>query len=328
VDGFDAFIIKDPGTRFTALVTGQIHYYGEGSFSLTPAQVAQVERDFSDKIVMSSQLNHWARGGKWSTTKAPWNDVRVRKAVHLALDREDWRAFKQSGTMEGMRYGWLMPPGTEWAASDEELQTWPGLRQPKDDDIAEAVRLMNEVFGDGQRPEAVCTTVYVQVGIDGCLFVADQLKKNLDMEVVLASMEYAPKAEKLISGQFDFEVHSGGGISNYYLDPDDALPTTFVRSYAGAAETTMLNGLWAELPDEMEKLENMVLAQSLELDPVKRKKDVRAIEQLVLNDIQSHLIIAWQNVFPAWRSELRGWKGYDYYSYTKWHQWERVWLAN
>jgi len=34
----------------------------------------------------------------------------------------------------------------------EWIRTWPGYRQPKDEDIAEANRLMDEVFGQGNGP--------------------------------------------------------------------------------------------------------------------------------------------------------------------------------
>ena len=61
VDRYQNVVIKDIGSRFTALATGKIHYMGEGSWSMTPGQAQQAIRDFSDRVVINNQLNHWAR---------------------------------------------------------------------------------------------------------------------------------------------------------------------------------------------------------------------------------------------------------------------------
>ena len=61
LDRYQNVVIKDIGSRFTALATGKIHYMGEGSWSMTPGQAEQAIRDFSDRVVINNQLNHWAR---------------------------------------------------------------------------------------------------------------------------------------------------------------------------------------------------------------------------------------------------------------------------
>ena len=61
LDKYHNVVIKDIGSRFTALATGKIHYMGEGSWSMTPGQAEQAIRDFPDRIVINNQLNHWAR---------------------------------------------------------------------------------------------------------------------------------------------------------------------------------------------------------------------------------------------------------------------------
>ena len=56
LDRYHNVVIKDIGSRFTALATGKIHYMGEGSWSMTPGQAEQALRDFSDRIVINNQL--------------------------------------------------------------------------------------------------------------------------------------------------------------------------------------------------------------------------------------------------------------------------------
>ena len=64
---FRNVVIKDNGTRFTALVAGKIHFFGEGSYSFTSGQVEQAMRDFPDLIEINAQTNMWARD--WSSTR-------------------------------------------------------------------------------------------------------------------------------------------------------------------------------------------------------------------------------------------------------------------
>ena len=92
IERYENKVIKDIGSRFTALATGKIHYMGEGSWSMTPGQAEQAIRDFPDRIVINNQLNHWARTIAFGAN-APWDDVRVRRAISLALDRDEWLDF-------------------------------------------------------------------------------------------------------------------------------------------------------------------------------------------------------------------------------------------
>ena len=107
--------------------------------------------------------------------------------------------------------GHLMAPGTFYAPTDEELRTWPGYRQPKDEDIAEANRLMDEVFGAGNRPTAKCSANIANTGpVDACLFIMDNLKKNLGMEISSDFGEGAVLTALNTAGTFD--LSSGSAV--------------------------------------------------------------------------------------------------------------------
>ncbi|MSQ26702.1 MAG: ABC transporter substrate-binding protein [Dehalococcoidia bacterium] len=74
----------------------------------------------------------------------PFNDPRVRKAMHLAIDRGEMLSTLSYGL------GTLNPPGMNgarkggWSIAQEELKQLPGYRLPKDADLAEARRLLAE----------------------------------------------------------------------------------------------------------------------------------------------------------------------------------------
>ena len=147
VDVWKGFVIKDQATRLTALITGKIDYFGEGSYSLTAGQAEQVLRDFPDKVHVWTQFGCCGRILRFGTTRAPFDNFKARQAVHLAMDREEWAAFRRVTVgdlvIEGTKLAYLLTPGGYFSVPDEELRTWPGLRQPKDDDIAEAKRLLD-----------------------------------------------------------------------------------------------------------------------------------------------------------------------------------------
>ena len=325
LDTYQNVVIKDIGTRFTALATGKIHYMGEGSWSMTPGQARQAIRDFPDSIVINNQLNHWARTIYFGA-KPPWDDVRVRRAISLALNREGWLDFYRIEGYEGMKLAHTMPPGTFYAPTEEEIRTWPGYRQPKDEDVAEANRLMDEVFGAGNRPTAKCLAVVTdQSDIDACLYVMDNLGKSLGMEIGSDFMESAARTPITTSGNFDFAISSA--MSSAIGDPDDDLYTNNVLEFVSASAQSYIGARWAEQPEVMAEVERMIRAQSQELDPLKRKEMVRELDLKLLSDVAEHIVVGWSLIFPGWRVELKGWKGYDLYSYTKWVQNERMWLV-
>ena len=325
LDTYQNVVIKDIGTRFTALATGKIHYMGEGSWSMTPGQARQAIRDFPDSIVINNQLNHWARTIYFGA-KPPWDDVRVRRAISLALNREGWLDFYRIEGYEGMKLAHTIPPGTFYAPTEEEIRTWPGYRQPKDEDVAEANRLMDEVFGAGNRPTAKCLAVVTdQSDIDACLYVMDNLGKSLGMEIGSDFMESAARTPITTSGNFDFAISSA--MSSAIGDPDDDLYANNVLEFVSASAQSYIGARWAEQPEVMAEVERMIRAQSQELDPLKRKEMVRELDLKLLHDVAEHIVVGWSLIFPGWRVELKGWKGYDLYSYTKWVQNERMWLV-
>ena len=325
LDRYQNVVIKDIGSRFTALATGKIHYMGEGSWSMTPGQAQQAIRDFPDRIVVNNQLNHWARTMAFGS-RAPWDDVRVRRAMSLALDRDQWLDFYRISGYEGMKLAHTMAPGTYYAPTDEEIRTWPGYRQPKDEDIAEANRLMDEVFGAGNRPSVECTArIENQSDIDACLFVMDNLGKNLGMEIGSNFGETAAISPITDSGNFDFYISSF--TSTTIGDPDDDLYGNYIPEFVSVTSKNIVEARWAEAPELMEEVAEMIRAQSRELDPVKRKDLVRELDLKILNEVNEYVVVGWSLIFPGWRVELKGWKGYDLYSATKYVMNERMWLA-
>ena len=336
-------VIKDPSTRFTALATGQIDFYGEGSYGFTAGQAEQAMRDFSERITIHPQMNQWARTISFNAAKPPFDDWRVRQAVHLALDRSAWQDFRRvevgGKTLEGTQLAYALPAGTYYAASEEEVLTWPGYRQPKDEDIAEANRLLDEYFGPGERPAIKCLAPTPQQSdIDACLFTMDQLRKNLDWNVSSDFLDTSAAYEKREVNNYTLTIGSSP-MNTQTGDPDDHWFNTWVCQPGGPAEDCFVSnqygakgnvaGLWAEKPEEMAIFEAMIWEQSRETDLAKRREKVRAAEDYVRTEVISwHTTLGWTNIFPSWGTNVAGITGYDLYSYTKGAMWERVWMLD
>ena len=323
LDGMDHFIMKDGTTRFASMVTGQIDYFGEGSASLLPAQVAQVQRSFANEIVIEPVAHSWGKGLQLNMNRAPFENVNVRKALHLAIDRDEWVDFTLAGTLPGViRPTNWMPPGTIWALPSEEIMSLPGWRQGagKVEDIAEANRLLDDVFGRDARFSFSCMAQSSQIYLDGCLFIKDQLARNVGVEVTIDSVESAVQTERYIAENYD--THYGSKVTTVVGDPDDYYMISLVPEF----ESKYYQVTGAEPAGLAAELEAMARAQSKELDVLKRQQMVYEIERKLATEAFYLIPFPWSNVFPAWRTSVKGWTLGPFPSQVKWAQWERVWL--
>ncbi len=332
LEGVDHLEIEDATTRFTALITGQIDYYGEGSASLLPGQVEQVFDSFADEIHLEPVLHLWGKGLQFNMHRPPFDDERVRYAIHLGIDRDEWVEFNRIKDQTGViRPSNWMPPGTVWAIPDDELWAMPGFRNgpgEKAEDIAEANRLLDEAgLTNSPRFTAGCMTTPQQIFVDGCLYFKDQLKKNLDIDLNVDVVEVSVQRER---GQTDhgvepnYDVHYGSKARTDVADPSDFYNLFLVPD----AESWYHRGTGRFQVDteRAQRLLDMANAQAVELDPVKRREIVHDIEREVIE--AAYMIpMPWTIIWPAWHKDVRGWRMFNHPSQIKWSGWERMWLA-
>ena len=325
IEGMDQFIITDATARFSALITGQVDYYGEGSASLLPAHVEQIQARFKDKFTIQPTLHSWGKGIQVNLLREPFDNRDVRMAMHLALDRDDWVDFNMAAGISGVhRHTLWMPPGSIWALPDEELGGMPGWRrgQGKIDDIAEANRLLDAALGAGNRFSVECMAQGAQIYIDGCEYFQDQMKRNLGVDVTISSVESAVQGDRGRGAQYD--VHYGSKVRTNVADPDDFYMIHLIKEreswyYRGTGREEAEPELTAQLVELVEK-------QSRELDVAKRVEIVHEIERILATEAMFSIPYPWTYIFPAWSTEIKGWTLYPHPSQNKWAQWERMWL--
>jgi peptide/nickel transport system substrate-binding protein len=140
LDGYKFFISPETSVRAAAIRSGRAHI----EFRDMPnAEVDAIKRQLGDKVAVQevSATGRW--GIALNNTIKPFNDVRVRKALNLGIDR--YTGSKVLFPLTGLRdVGGLMRPGTEWALPPAELERFAGFGKDREKNRTEARRLLAE----------------------------------------------------------------------------------------------------------------------------------------------------------------------------------------
>ncbi len=151
--------------------------------------------------------------------RPPFNDIRVRKALHLGLDRQAMQKQLTAGQ------GVINPPGVPatkkgWAIPAEELANLPGYRQPKAEDLAEAKRLLAEAGYAGGLKTTVIYPTTVSTPSIAEAFAGQMRTIGVDMELkVLPVPEFR---ELETRGGYDvifdltYDMDESGKVHSYY----------------------------------------------------------------------------------------------------------------
>lgn len=265
LDGVTNYIIADWNTRFAALRGKRILMTNPGTAGVTTDMRLILEKEAPDKINTYVHTHLGFIYFVMDVTKKPFDDVRVRKAVHLAVDRKSAIDTLQQGA--GLP-GAMMPPGTLGALPADEISKLPGYRQPKDQDIADAKKLM----ADAGYPDGVDTTLLNLAGPTFAargVFMADQLKK-IGIRARVDTKEAAAYFDDVFAKKYPSVAGSGAESLG---DPDIYL-LQYLHSKGSKNYGNFSN------PD----IDRLIEQQSRTLDVGERGKITQDIQRRVLNN--------------------------------------------
>ena len=310
LDGIDFLIIRDPLTRFSALVTGRVHMSAQGSPSLTPAQAAEARRDHADDIVVERVRGPFWLGGLFNAARPPFDDPRVRQALSLAVDRSGYLQVVTGGPEGVGVLGGLSPPGAPFALPDEELRGLAGYRQPKAPDLDLARRLLEQADLADVFRTSITVRGDVPLWVDAALYLQDQWQQ-LGLDVEVETVEFAASIQSMLRGEFDVRI---GGNAFNLVDPTRVLYAPF--------HSQGPNFLHYPADDAVDAL---LEAQRRELDPTRRRDLSREAERLLLEEVVPGVVGHYSIYLYGHRKEVGGWRAVDYMLYNQ-HRMDDVWL--
>ena len=220
LDGIDFYITPDPSGMDTAFRTGRLDATARGGgFQLTPEREAAILSTLGTERVTILEMaqSSFIPLAFNSIRESPVKDVRVRRAIHLWLDRPELIEVTFGGfaKMVGM-----FDPDTLWATPG--LMETPGWNPAtKDADREQAQALLAEAgYPDGFDLEYMCRRLWAHM----CEPIVGQLEA-LGISVELQLVDDATRAARILEGDFDM-MHGGATV---------ALPSQYFSTIASVS---------------------------------------------------------------------------------------------
>jgi len=208
--------IPDANDRGSAVLTGDIDFADHVSIGVFNEALNR-----PDEIGAQMNPATWAFTVTFNVTKPPFDDARVRRALHLAIDRRALaEAYAQTDNIQvGTRW---CHPSSPLATPEEVILQLPGYRADKEEDIAEAQRLLAEAGYEGGNgmPEIIFLlrgTTGAGVEVYGPAFQA-LMQQSLGIACTLQPVDGAVYFDVVQGGDFNMTSGVPAGAIN---DPSD-----------------------------------------------------------------------------------------------------------
>ncbi|MCZ6873847.1 MAG: ABC transporter substrate-binding protein [bacterium] len=264
LDGVKFFMIKDLSARAKSLRSGRVDIEFR---NMPPAEVETMKKQLGDRI--NVQYPGWVTwwGVSPHNTRKPFDDVRVRKALSLAIDRYDMaKTIYPLTGLEGI--GGMMRPGSAWQLSSEEMQQLTGYGKDHQANVKEAKRLLAEAgYPNGFKVILTNRSVKLPYIDFGVYLISAWKKIGVDAEHLL--QESATWSKTRNTGDFALMVNPG---SDYTDEPDIQLS----RYISGSPSNS------GRISDP--RVDELFKKQAVETDPKKRIEMVKEIQKIIINN--------------------------------------------
>ncbi len=259
---------------------------------LPPSARDQLTKELGDKV--------WVQDSDWNCgniltpnhQKKPFDDVRVRKALALAIDQ--WKGAPALAKIANVRtVGGIVFPGSPLAATKAELEQMPGYWPDIEKSRAEAKRLLKEAGAEGLKFELLNRNVDQPYKFVGTWVIGEWKKIGLNVEQKVVPT--GPWFSNMRAGTFDVAMEANcQSVVNPVLDTGKYLPhKVYPENYGYYDDQKSI-----DLYEAMQK----------ESDPAKVRTAMRAYEKHTL-DTEVHEIVLpyWYRIILG-RSEVKGFK--------------------
>jgi ABC-type transport system substrate-binding protein len=229
--------------------------------------------------------------GLWLNFRTkPFDDVRVRRAVNLVLDKPALiEAVSESVGTE--RAGWVLPTDPHFQEYWAKAREQPGWRSPTAEDRAEAKRLMQDAgYAQGLKGlDFVVRDIPFQLA--WAPMVQDILKRELKIESTIRPVASGVWYEEASSGHYDLTIHAYG------------VTLPHVADYWGNSFKT--DGGYNFIPYSNPEFDAIVAATARESDPAKLRALIEQGIQILDRDVPS-IVFSSAYIALAWWDNVQG----------------------
>ncbi len=296
LEGLRYTAISDKAATIAGLRSGQLDMWA--SSQVMPRNVLDIQST-NPEIKRHAYVGACCGniGIQFDITKAPFDDIRVRRAIHLLIDRDTTSGTHFGGGPEsyGRDWNYGTPASSlfvDYALPQDEVRTLPGFRQPKTDDIEEAKMLLAAAgFPDGfkfQCDSAASGRGAVHGDADGCFLVQAQFIRDYQVSGVLPELEIEVKTFDNMHERNVNYLHPGVFWWSYTYEMDPGLQLQLTYGCEGGR-----NYVWPRDRDEDlcdDTWQSKWQAQQSELDPAKRQELLHDLQRYTIDQVWKALV--------------------------------------
>ncbi|WP_237568770.1 ABC transporter substrate-binding protein [Mycolicibacterium lacusdiani] len=272
VPGVTYRFISEPSTALSALQAGEVDW----TDSIPAQRVEQLRNDDSIHLAVTPSNDYWYFA--LNQARAPWNDVRVRRAIAYAIDRDAIVQATSYGTAVANQLA--IPEGNPWYVRYDQYRY----------DLDEAKRLLDE---SGVRPatlDMLVTSEYPET-VTAAQVVADNLAA-LGISVNIRTVDMATWLDEQNTGNFDMLMM--GWLGN--IDPDDFY---YAQHHTGGSNNA-------------QKFSDPEVDRLLDAGRVETARDARADDYakaaVQIADQVSYIYLYNPSVIQGWTPDLTGYE--------------------
>lgn len=283
LDGIRTNFVGGPA-MINALAAGQ----ADAMFwLLTPQDVNRIESSRGKDAVFDRAPMNSIVYVTLNASKPPFDDVRVRQALNLSIDRyRGDEAMSRVSAMKGATA--YFAPGAAMTSTPEELGKLPGYSHDIDASREEARKLLKEAGKENLKITVV--TRNLPPFEPPTIFAIDQFRKiGVDVEVV--KLDTPAYFAALNKGEFEAAVEA---YNFGTMDPNDVFPKFLPGSSTNYAR------------NKDPELVSLFAAQRAETDPAARRDLAQKFQARLLQEAY-YLPILWNERVTVRSAKVHGW---------------------
>lgn len=304
VDGIELLHVAAWADRGTAVLTGQ------ADFSFNVSVDTWLEGQNRPELVAAQAPCLNSHMVAINNSQPPFDDPLVRRAIHLAVDRQAIIDAFTPVWEPAFVSRWL-PHASPFSTPMEEILTMPGYRPDKTEDIETARALLAEAgYPDGFETTFTAWTEAASSEVAVPAF-AELLRTSLNIRGTIDVIERARTSDVLSSGEFS--LFKSDTYASPILDPYP-LWNIYLRTGASQNWSQYSNPDFDALLDEL----------ATEIDPEQRRALVNQGLDM-LDENPPFFLIGFCAHSPLAHQSVKG-IAFEQRAWSKWDRFETVWL--